>query len=443
MKLHTLFKIFYTSFFIVLNLCLLGLLLVTPGDAIRQALNNKQLYNIFVIGGCYAITVASALLIYAARLYTNRTVLAAIPKTWIPVEKGDVNKKVRRMIVASLNRSAAIAWDSRPRIPTEPATVVSEPANRDQLAKPAESQLLEKKKKGGLRKKARSQLEKDEQTVNIPPHQPVWGDIAHDGWSTPTSPDLPNLQYITVILELPHLIEARAVSLAPPDPESTSEPPMPDIRAVDLLQRPAAMGLRDYIGHLTTVGVITAPSIATDFLTSYEYARFSARPLSETQFRDLMKQFAEVLRKMNPLTPEILASLNIDPPESDIDDDVSSTSTPRTQRSRSLASSRSAVSRDSSEGTIRTAPSRNPGINGSPKRKERFSTAPATPKSKKRVVSRSPSVNSFAQSRRPYNGSSGESSESLRSTSQSSVIRLSRTNEEGELPYVLNIPGAR
>lgn len=441
MKLHTLFKIFYTALFIVLNICLLGLLLVTPGDAIRQALNNDQLYNVFVIGGCYCFTVAVAVVIYASRLYTNRTVLAAIPKTWIPVEKGDVNKKVRRMIVASLNRSAAIAWDSRPRIPTEPATVVSEPENRDQIAKPAGPKL--EKKKGGLREKARSQLEKDEQTVTIPPHVPVWGEIAHDGWSTPTSPDLPNLQYIIVILELPHLIEARAVSLAPSDPESTSEPPMPDIRAVELLQRPAAMGLRDYISHLTSVGVITSPSIATEFLASYEYARFSARPLSETQFRDLMKQFAEVLRSMSPLNPVILASLDIDPPESDIDDDVSSTSTPTTARSRSLASSQSATSRGSSEGTIRTAPSRNPGANGSPKKKgERFSTAPATPKSKKRVVSRSPSLNSFAQSRRPYNGSSGDSSESLRSTSQSSVIRLSKTNEEGELPYVLNISGA-
>jgi hypothetical protein len=158
-----------------------------------------------------------------------------------------------------------------------------------------------------------------------------------------------------------------------------------------------------------------------------------------------MKQFAEVLRSMNPLTPAILASLDIDPPESDIDDDdMSSTSTPTTARSRSLASSRGAVSRDSSEGTIRTAPSRILGPSGSPqKTRERFSTAPATPKSKKRTISRTPSSNSFAQSRRPYNGSSGESSESLRSTSQGSVIRLSKTNEEGELPYVLKIPGAR
>jgi hypothetical protein len=433
--LRAIFKFLYNSFYILLGLCLVGLLVITPADAIRQSRDNGQLPYIFIIGGAYLATAIIAVWLYAGRLFSNRKAIAAIPKSYIPVEKEDVNKKTRRMIVASLNRSAAIAWDSRPRIPAEPPTVVSEPDNRDSIARPAEGEL----EKDGSSEAA----EKEDQTVTIPLPRPVWGDIAHNGWSTPTSPDLPNLQYITVILELPHLIEARAVSLAPPDAESTSEPPLPDIRAVDLLQRPAAMGLRDYIGHLTSVGVISSPSIATEFLASYEYARFSTRPLSEAQFRDLMKQFAEVLRSMNPLTPAILASLDIDLPESDIDDDVSSTSTPTTTRSRSLASSRSAVSRESSQGTIRTA-SRNPGPNGTPKKKrERFSTAPATPKSKKRVISRTPSANSFAQSRRPYNGSSGDSSESLRSTSQGSVIRLSKTNEDGELPYVLNVPSAR
>jgi hypothetical protein len=210
-----------------------------------------------------------------------------------------------------------------------------------------------------------------------------------------------------------------------------------------LLQRPAAMGLRDYIGQLTDVGIITSASTTTEFLASYEYARFAARPLSEHEFRDLMKLFAEVLRSMNPLSADVLASLEIDPPESDIDDDGgSSTSTPVTERSRSIASSRKVGSRTSSEGTIRTAPSRRPGTNSSPSKSRRgFSTAPATP-SKTRVISRTPSMNSFAQSRRPYNGSNGASSESLRSTSQGSVIKLSRTNE-GELPYTLNIPGAR
>lgn len=438
---------FYGAFYGVLGVVLLGLLVITPADAIRQALNNNQLYNVFVIAGCYFVTFFLAALIFTLRIWTNKAVLRSIPKTWIPVEKGDVNKKVRAMIEASFKRSAAIAWDSRPRMPAEPATIVSEPENRDAVVKSAESEENKEEhghKEHGVLHKRPTQAEKDEPTVTIPPHPPVWGEIAHNGWSSPTSPDLPNLQYTTVILELPHLIEARAVSLSPPDAASTTQPPMPDIRSVALLQRPASMDLRDYIGHLTSVGIIRSPSIATDFLAEYEYARFSSRPLSERQFRDLMKQFAEVLRNMEPLSPAILASLDIDPPESDIDGDADSTTTATTHRSRSLASSNSDVSRAGSEGTIRTAPSRGAGTNGtSTQTHPGFSTAPTTPRSKKRVVSRSPSTNSFAQSRRPYNGASGSSSASLQSTSQGSVIKLSRTISDGELPYILTIPATR
>jgi hypothetical protein len=438
MNHHLLFRFFYISFFTILIIALLGLLLIPPADAIRQALDNNQNYNAYVIGIGYAATVVFGILIYFTRLWTNRTVLAQIPKTWIPVEKGEVTKDVRKMIVASLARSAAIAWDSRPRVAPEPATIVSEPHARDTIAKAPEPESEEKEGRGFLRKHL-AQPEKEEPTVAIPPPSPVWGDIAHNGWASPASADLPNLQYTTVILELPHLIEARAVSLAPPDPESTTEPPLPDIRAVDLLQRPASMGLRDYLDHLMTIGVLTSPPTATDFLSAYEYARFGARPLNEEQFRDLMKQFAEVLRTMSALSPAVLSNLDIEE-ESDIDDDASSSSTPVTPRSRSLASSHSVSSRSGSEGTIRTAPSRRVGTVASTRRSE-FTTAPATPRSRKRVVSRSSSMNSFAQSRRPYNVDSGSSGSSLRSTS--SVIKLRRTNEDGELPYTLNIPGAR
>ncbi|KAH6673271.1 hypothetical protein B0J14DRAFT_482341 [Halenospora varia] len=345
------------------------------------------------------------------------------------------------MIVASLSRSAAIAWDSRPRIAQEPPIVVSEPDTRDPVARATDSEPKETKS-GRFLHRHRTQPS-DEETVTIPPPKPVWGEISHNGWASPTSPDLPNLQYTTVILELPHLIEARAVSLAPADPDSNSSPPLPDLRAVDLLQRPASMGLRDYIAHLTTISIITAPSIAEDFLLAYEYARFGPRALSENEFRDLMKQFAEVLRSMHALNPEFISDVDIEP-ESDIDDDATSSPTPVTPRSRSLASSRSASIRSGSEGTIRTAPSRRIRTAGtSTTRRQEFSTAPATPRSKKRVASKSPGGNSFAQSRRPYTGSTESSSASLRSTSQGSVIKLSRTNDETALPYTLNVPGAR
>lgn len=430
MNRHTLFRWWYGGIFFLLNLGLLVLLVITPGDAIRQALSNDQLYNVFVIAGCYLLTVVLAFLIYFARLYTNKSVLKAIPKNWIPIEKGEVNDKVRKIIIAQLSRSAAIAWDSRPRIPQQPATIVSEPENKDPVAVSAKDEP-EVDEKHGLFHWSHP-TEKNEQTVTIPPPRPVWGDILHNGWSSPTSPDLPSLQYTTVILELPHLIEARAVSLAPPDPQSISEPPLPDVRAVEVLQRPAAMGLRDYISRLSSIGIMKDPSIAAEFLTNYEFARFSGKPLTEQQFRDLMGHFADLLRNMGPLSPAILASLGIDPPESDIDDE-SSTSTPVTPRSRSLASS-GAVSRGGSRGTIRTTPSKRP---------QEFSTAPATPRSRKQVISRSPSSNTFAQSRHPYNVGNGSSSESLRSTSDSSVIRLSKSNLESDLPYTLTIPEAR
>ncbi|KAE8445196.1 hypothetical protein EG329_013693 [Mollisiaceae sp. DMI_Dod_QoI] len=430
---HTLFRWWYGGIFSILSLILLVGLVITPGDAIRQALNNGQLYNVFVIAGCYFATVVIAFFLYFSRLYTNKSVLKAIPKNWIPIEKGEVDKKVRKMIVAQLNRSAAIAWDSRPRIPQEPPTVVSEPEAKDSLAFSIDGEP-EKKEGHGLFHRTHA-AEKNEQVVTIPPPRPVWGDILHNGWSSPTSPDLPGLQYTTVILELPHLIEARAVSLAPVEPHT--EPPLPDIRAVEILQRPAAMGLREYIGQLSSIGVLKDPSAAAEFLDRYEYARFSSRPLTEQQFRDLMRHFAELLRNMDTLSPAILTSLDIEIAESDFDDDGSST-TPVTPRSRSLASSRSV---NSHEGTIRTAPSRNADTTPS-KRPQEFSTAPGTPKSKKRVISRSPSLNTFAQSRRPY-AASGSSSESLTSASESSVIKLSRSNTEGDLPYTLNIPRVR
>lgn len=374
------------------------------------------------------------MIIWGSRWWADREALKGIPKTWIPVEKGDVNKKVRKMVVASLNRSAVIAWDARPRVPTEPPAIVSDSENQEVLAVP----VPEAEVAGELQKQ---ETEKSHHTVTIPPKKPVWGVISHDGWASPISSDLPNVQYSTVILELPHLIEAQAVSLAPADPSSDSEPPMPDVRAVSILQRPTSMGLRDYIGHLTSVGTITLPTIATEFLADYEYARFSGRPLNETQFRHLMSLFAELLRTMKGLASSILEELEMFDSESDIDGDVNSAATtPLTHRSRSLASKQSTISLS---GTLKTAPSRRVMNNLTPTRGQTFSTAPATPatpKSRRPDFSRSPSSRSFAQIRHPYAGSTGSSQSSLRSTSQGSVIRLRSTNGSNDLPYTLMIP---
>ncbi|KAK2629813.1 hypothetical protein QTJ16_000633 [Diplocarpon rosae] len=436
-KLPTLSSILYSTFYILCQLGLICLLFITPADLIIQARHRgnspTQVANYLVIPGGYGATALVAFCIYAWRVwYKNPNTLKKIPKAWIPVEQGEVSKHVREMIVGSISRSAIIAWDSRPRTHDQATMLGSEPENRKDIVDDLDQGAEKKEYKSRFRflRRVRSQMEREGHTVEIPPPAPVWGEIRHNGWSSPTSPDLPSLQYITVILELPHLIEAKAVSLAPVDPRTTSEP-LPDARAVDLLQRPATSGLREYIGHLVSIGVITSPSIAIEFLAEYEYARFSGRTVSEFRFRELMKQFADLLRSMESLSPAILASLDIEGPESDIDDDGSSWLTPVTRRSRSLISSRSMSSRSSSEGTIRTGPLRSKGTYGTPSKEQEFSTAPATP-SMKRGISRSPSIKSFTQRRRPYDGSTADSSDSsLRSTSQGSVIRLSNVRENG------------
>ena len=383
--------------------------------------------------------------------------LAAIPKTWIPVEEGDVSKSVREMIVTALRRSATIAWDAQPHAEHDPAAAVSAPEAGYSTARAIDAEEAQHKEKDQLLDESTKGI----QAVVTPPPKPIWTNISHDGWASPNSPDLPNLEYSTVVSELPHLIEARAVSLAPSDTESSADPPVPDLLAVRILQRAASMGLRDYVTHLTSLGIIPPASspLATTFLAAYEYARFAGNPLSEVRFRTLMKEFAGILRIMQPLSPDILTTLN-SPLESDIDDDGASTPTPMTPPSRSRSRSRSGtsssrsvitrhISRTDSDNTIHTAPSRP--RNGQAMREH--STAPASPsRSRKRpTASKSCSYNRFAQSRNPCaeDGSSRASSESLRSLSpQGSVIKLSQSisrnaNEGGkdELPYVLNIPG--
>lgn len=436
-----LFNAFYNSFYTLACIVLFGLLLITPADTIRQALSNNQLYNVFVIAGAFVLTLILVILIVAQRLYTNKSVLKAIPKTWVPVEKGDVNKKVRKMIVASLVRSAIIAWEARPRIHEPPTTTTSvlEPDAQDAVNPPPAT--TDSKEKESRVKKGRSPMEREEEIIVVP-RQLEWEDILHDGWSSPTSADLPDLEFSTVVMELPHLIEARAVSLAPPDPYSTSVPVLPDIRVVDVLQRPAAMGLQEYINYLISVGVMASTSTTMGFLALYEHARFSGHPLEESQFRQLMQLFADLLRSMNGLSPDVLERLDIYPAEveSDIDEDGSNSSTPTTTRSRSLLSVEVNSIHSGSEGTIRTAPSWK--ARGTSSKRD-FSTAPATPRSKKHLTPKSPSSSTFLRSRRPLTSTSSSSGSSLRSSSQNSVIRLSRTDDNGDLPYTLTVPRMR
>lgn len=272
-----------TTGFFFFALILVCLILLTPADAIYQCYETNRLTNIFFITGAYIITFILAALIYATRIYTNRNALTGIPKAWIPVEKEDVNKSVRRLVKEGLARSAVIAYQARPR-----------DVSTDEDSFQRYKSLL------------------------IDSDRPPWGNVEHPGWSSPASPDLPDLPYRTVIHELPSLIEAKAVSLAPADALSSMPPDpfgpsndlttqsLPDTRVVEVLQRPASMGLREYIRHLTSLGAIYPPELGAEFLSLYEAARFSPRELHEVEFRDLIHLFAEILRGMTSLAPPII-----------------------------------------------------------------------------------------------------------------------------------------
>ncbi|KFZ07192.1 hypothetical protein V501_06685 [Pseudogymnoascus sp. VKM F-4519 (FW-2642)] len=288
-----LFVIFYTTLYALLALILLVLLIIPPADAIRQALTNRQLYNVFVIASVYFLTALFALLFYASRLYTTRTILASIPKPYLPLTPADLPPKVHSLIRDALRRSALVAWNARPHTPATNTAAVD-----IGLACPLPSATIEPTSRGLaqhthrlLRRRRRRRREAEAADAALmPTADPVWGPIAHVGWSPPTSPDLPNLHYAPVIAELPHLIEAKAVALSGATAGSLA-----------LLPRRASAGLREYMVVLLELKVLDAGVPWREFVGGYEEARFSGRAVGEEEFRGLMGLFAEVLRGVRPL----------------------------------------------------------------------------------------------------------------------------------------------
>lgn len=436
------FRIFYSTTFTVLSLVLAVLLLVTPGDHIRESFNKREIYHIFIIAGLYLLTLIVAIFIYAGRLYATRSALARIPKE---VNWGEERGKAGRMISQGLARSATIAYESHPR------------------------DLRDEKAARGVRKKSRlgRTAEGRQSQDTVATLEPAWGVISHPGWSSPSSPDLPNLEYEPVILELSHLIEAKAVSLAPSDPlssydphpilnadgEEEAEPPIPDPVAVELLQRPASMGLRDYLSHLAAVGVLDLEPLASDFLTQYEYARYSGQALDEAQFRTLMGVFAEILRGMKALDVAIVdearAEMEIAVASSEVGDgddddgpggyrDAESINTTETVRrtpqpdtysssstsSSSSSSSSSTGTRSASHATVHTAPSRPAAATRNPSSRSHRSTIHHS-------VDRQPSLSSLRRMRTDNTSSSGYSA-------AGSVIRLKEARGRPlDLPYAI------
>ncbi|KAK3077711.1 hypothetical protein LTS18_009504, partial [Coniosporium uncinatum] len=199
------FRIWYSTTYTIIFGITLVLLCATPGDTIYQSFRNDNLVNAFVIGGTYVLTAIIAILVYATRIYTNKSVLAAIPKSYLPIDHGEVGKSIRKLIVREWERSAIVAWDSRPRdvrSETRAEKVHGKPSTRERV-------------RNALRK--RGEIE-DATLIHVDPANPPWGHVVHPGWSSPASNEWPHLQYWNVILELPNLIEAKAVSLAPSEP---------------------------------------------------------------------------------------------------------------------------------------------------------------------------------------------------------------------------------
>jgi hypothetical protein len=241
-------------FVILLILTLLATAL-TPADIILQLVRKKQVADAIGIA-------AISLFFYGLHLFlcawSERRLYIAIkniPRAHVPVEEWP--RRVRRFIHKNWARSANIAWETRPR-----------------FVKPGEE-------------------EDDENTiVPVGVAKAVWGPIEHAGWIQGSDGRL--VEYSEVYLELPHLLEAKAVSLAPID-----ELGQPDPEMVSLLQRPAGMGLRDYIMHLLDNGVEMPADQNEELLKQYEHARFGMKALSKQEFDTLMTTASRVMASMD------------------------------------------------------------------------------------------------------------------------------------------------
>ena len=287
--------------FAALLVLLLALLLVAPADLIVQARRLDRGWIIVVLAAVYILTFLVAVFGYATRRYAAHARLAAIPRPHLPVRTADVGKAVRRLIVDGREASARTAYRAHPREldddPGDGETDSARPSAEDGARAPPTAPA-------------------------VPP--PTWGPIAHPGWAPPGAADAPGLQYEPVILELPSIIEAQAVALAPADLRATpppasgdgtsQRPARPDPRAVRLLRRAPAAPLRAYLARLAALAMLPpadaeAARAAAAFLPRYEAARYAGPPLPEPAFRALLASFAALLAGLRPPDPARVAAL--------------------------------------------------------------------------------------------------------------------------------------
>lgn len=278
------FRIFYSTSFTLVFILLIIFCAVTPADNIYESYKRSRLIDIFMVGGIYVFTGLLAILIYASRLYTNRSILKDIPKTFMPIEREDLpGRRVHRLVQDCLEKCAVIAFQARPR---------SRRIEHDTI-------------NAGTRMLAVTKT-KSSTDQNI---EPTWGVVAHPGWSSPAATELPGLEYATVTDELIDLVEAKAVSLVPIDPTiepDTDGAPMPDPRVIDEIARSGSMGMRAYLRYLTDIGVVPDSSLTVMFLAAYERARFAVNPMNDEEFQTLMRMFADLLRSMLPVEVDLL-----------------------------------------------------------------------------------------------------------------------------------------
>ena len=440
------FRIFYSTTFTLFSLVLAALILITPGDHIYQSLQAGQLYHIIIVGAVYVLTFILAVFIYASRLFSTRSALAGIPREWNlnGNRVGDpgiglgMGQRMGKVVREGLERSAIIAYEGRPRDLRGEEQVKHIPTKRKRR-RPAEGE----ERQGSVESNA----------------EPVWGTISHAGWASPESPDLPNLHFEPVILELGHLIEAKAVSLAPVDPlweeamgneeiddaKQSSAPPPPNPLVVELLRRPSAMSLREYVAHLTALGMIAAPTLGTDFVVLYERARFSGDQLEEVEFRNLMTVFAEILRNMLPLDQRVLEGLHATAEDLPLNDGkidaaseeqslASNATTKHTPLLHSHSHDSSVDSPSNTHATAQAAPSR-------PESTHTRSRASSSRQLKSASVLRNERKASLVSLRSSISHPS-RSTDSLTASSAGSVIRLAEARTSLDLPYTF-VDGTR
>lgn len=216
------------------------------------------------------------------------------------------------------------------------------------------------------------------------------------------------------------------------------------------------MNLRNYVSHLTALGMLNQPTLTSQFLSLYEKARFSGHPIFESDFRTLMALFADILRNLKPLHPSIIHQIRSENNESSYDigdqDSVSLNSaadaaslisnntvqhTPHPERYYTPRPERYSLSSGSeagSEGTARTAPS-HPNIS----RRELSRTSTSRSASNGFRVDtavRSPqsALKLGLRTKRSFAGSLASQG------SGGSVIRLAEARTELDLPYTIVAP---